>query len=64
VLFLIGALSRVASLGQQMDLANGVSNAVKNKIAVAIFAAASAFPSKQLSSIRLTKEKLGFEIEA
>jgi hypothetical protein len=38
--------------------------AVLNKIAVAIFAAASAFPSKQLSSIRLTKEKLGFEIEA
>jgi hypothetical protein len=38
--------------------------AVLNKIAVAIFAAASAFPSKQLSRIRLTKEKLGLEIEA
>jgi hypothetical protein len=37
---------------------------MENKIAVAIFAAASAFPSKQLSRIRLTKEKLGLEIEA
>jgi hypothetical protein len=44
--------------------ADNVHITVKNKIAVAIFAAASAFPSKQLSSIRLTKEKLGFEIEA